>query len=194
MNECGDSLLVERPAPPDGGGSIPASPLQIVPVTRSQAQAFIGRHHRHNIPSISSVFNIGLECGGELIAVAMVGIPKARMLMDGKTLEITRTCVRDRIKNANSMLYGACVRAAAALGWDQLITYTLPSESGASLKAAGWKLDEGTFGGDVKAWQNSRNHRLAVDMFGHVRIPSGPKLRWRRVINKPTITIGFGEK
>lgn len=182
MTNCGDSSLVERPVPPDGGGSIPASPLQIVPVTRSQAQAFIARHHRHNIPSISSVFNVGLECAGELIGVAMVGLPKARFLMDGKTLEVTRTCVREGIANANSMLYGACVRAAAALGWSQLITYTLPSESGASLKAAGWKQDEGTFGGDVKAWQTARNPQVAVDMFGNVRIPAGPKLRWRRVI------------
>jgi hypothetical protein len=115
----------------------------------------------------------------------MVGVPKARHLMDGKTLEVTRTCIRDGIKDANSMLYGACARAAAALGWYQLITYTLPSESGSSLKAAGWKMDEGTFGGNVKQWQNSRNHRLAVDMFGHQRIPDGPKLRWRKIIRRP---------
>lgn len=155
--------------------------LKLVPIFRSDAQKFVARHHRHNIPSISSVFNVGLECNGELIGVAMVGLPKARTLMDGRTLEVTRTCVMDGVKNANSMLYGACARAAEALGWGQLITYTLPSESGVSLRAAGWERDEGEFGGKVAGWASDRNrHSVAVDMFGAQRIPDGPKIRWRR--------------
>jgi hypothetical protein len=154
---------------------------RIIPVFRSDAQKFVAKHHRHNIPSISSIFNIGLEKDGELVGVAMVGLPKARKLMDGETLEVTRTCVIEGIKNANSMLYGACARAAQALGWGQLITYTLPSESGASLRAAGWKQDDGTFGGNVAGWASERNrHSVAVDMFGSSRIPDGPKLRWRK--------------
>jgi hypothetical protein len=155
--------------------------LKLKPIFRKDAQSFIARHHRHNIPSISSIFNVGLEQDGELVGVAMVGLPKARKLMDGETLEVTRTCVSGEVKNANSMLYGACARAAAALGWGQLITYTLPSESGASLKAAGWVKDEGEYGGNVAGWQSERNrHNSAKDMFGAERIPDGPKLRWRK--------------
>lgn len=181
VETCGDSSLVERPVLPGEGGSIPTSPLQIVPVFRSEAQKFVARFHRHNIPSISSIFNIGLECDGELIGVAMVGLPKARKLMDGRTLEVTRTCVRDNVPNANSMLYGACARAARSLGWSELITYTLPSESGASLKAAGWKMDDGEYGGKVAGWSSERNrHNTATDMFGAARIPDGPKCRWRK--------------
>lgn len=176
-----DSSTVERPAQPGGDGSNPRSTLQLVPTFRKEAQRFIARHHRHNIPSISSVFNIGLERDGEIVGVAMVGLPKARKLMNGRTLEVTRVCIVDGIKNANSMLYAACARAARALGWSELITYTLPSESGASLKAAGWTLDEGEYGGNVAGWQTTRNsHNAATDMFGAARIPDGPKRRWRK--------------
>lgn len=166
-----------------------ARSLRLVPVFRKDVQKFIARHHRHNIPSISSIFNIGLEADGELIGVAMVGVPKARMLMNGRTLEVTRTCVRDVAKNVNSMLYGACARAAEALGWGELITYTLPSESGASLKASGWEMDEGEFGGKVAGWSSERNrHNSASDMFGAARIPDGPKLRWRKKLRSITLT------
>jgi hypothetical protein len=131
------------------------------------------------MPSISSIFNVGLEYEGKLVGVAMVGLPKARKLMNGHTLEVTRTCVIDGIRNANSMLYGACARAARALGWLELITYTLPSESGASLKAAGWKLDDGKFGGNIAQWANHHRNR-PPDLFGARKIPDGPKCRWRK--------------
>ncbi|SLB33401.1 XF1762 family protein [Mycobacteroides abscessus] len=39
-----------------------------------------------------------------------------------------------------SMLYGAAWRAAKAMGYRRLVTYTLASESGASLRAAGWRV------------------------------------------------------
>lgn len=42
-------------------------------------------------------------------------------------------------RNACSMLYGAAWRASRALGYRRCTTYTLLSESGASLRAAGWK-------------------------------------------------------
>jgi len=41
---------------------------------------------------------------------------------------------------ANSMLYAACWRAAKALGYLRLITYTQDGEPGTSLRAAGWRV------------------------------------------------------
>jgi hypothetical protein len=38
------------------------------------------------------------------------------------------------------MLYGAAWRAAKALGYRRLITYTQAGESGVSLTAAGWRI------------------------------------------------------
>jgi hypothetical protein len=126
------------------------------------------------------VFNLGLAEDGALVGVAMVGLPKARLLMDGLTLEVTRTCIKGHVPNGNSMLYGACARAAQALGWKRLVTYTLPEESGVSLRAAGWTLDTLTAGGSVKGWVNHGTGRGEVDMFGHRRIVDGPKLRWSK--------------
>jgi hypothetical protein len=164
-----------RPLP----ASVPEyMPLAIVPVFQHQAKAFIAQHHRHNAPSLSSIFNVGLECDGKLVGVAMVGLPKARMSNDGRTLEVTRVCVLDDVPNGNSMLYGACARTAKALGWARLLTYTLPTESGASLKASGWKLDDGLHGGGD--WTRCRSEKTATDLFGSGRHDAGPKRRWRK--------------
>jgi hypothetical protein len=38
------------------------------------------------------------------------------------------------------MLYGASWRIAKAMGYRKLITYSLPEEGGASLRASGWQL------------------------------------------------------
>ena len=72
-----------------------------------------------------------------MVGVAVAGRPVARILDDGLTLEVTRTCT-DGTRNANSMLYGAIVRAATAMGYARCITYTQHGESGASLRGAGW--------------------------------------------------------
>jgi hypothetical protein len=67
----------------------------------------------------------------------MVGRPIARAFDDGLTAEVNRTCT-DGFPNANSALYGACWRVAAAMGYRRLVTYTQAGETGASLTAAGW--------------------------------------------------------
>jgi hypothetical protein len=155
--------------------------LRIVPVFQKEAKRFINRHHRHNVPSLTAIFCIGIANSenDELVGVAMVGLPKARMLAGGKTLEVTRACT-DGTRNANSMLYGACARAAKALGWERLVTYTLTTESGASLKAAGWKADEEPRMSDIDKWATRKKAagRGTVDLFGNQRIPDGPKIRW----------------
>lgn len=100
--------------------------------------------------------------------MAIVGNPNARMLLDDYTAEVTRLCVLDGYPNACSMLYAACWRAARALGYRRLGTYTLPEEGGASLRAAGWRLVGEAGGG---SWD--RRQRPRVD-----RHPTQGKLRW----------------
>jgi hypothetical protein len=86
------------------------------------------------------VFQLGVaDDHDRLVGVAIVGRPVARHYDDGKTLEVNRTAT-DGTKNANSMLYGAAWRAAKALGYDRLITYTQDGETGASLRGAGWQI------------------------------------------------------
>jgi len=82
---------------------------------------------------------VGASLNGNVVGVAMVGRPVARNLQDGWTAEVIRLCVLDGVKNGCSFLYGACWRAARALGYRRLYTYTLPEEGGGSLRAAGWK-------------------------------------------------------
>lgn len=119
--------------------------LSLCPISFDEACEFVRRFHRHHKPPVGHKFSIGVaEWSPEVpcsrvVGVAMVGRPVARYLDDGLTLEVNRTCT-DGTENANSMLYAAAWRAAKALGYRKLITYTLASESGSSLRASGWRV------------------------------------------------------
>jgi hypothetical protein len=114
--------------------------LRLVPVKFSDAAAFVGMHHRHHKPPIGHKFSIGVANDDDvLVGVATVGRPVARHMDDGMTLEVNRSAT-DGTPNANSMLYGAAARAAFALGYRRLITYTQAGESGSSLRAAAWRV------------------------------------------------------
>jgi hypothetical protein len=114
--------------------------LHLVPITLAQANEHVLAWHRHNAPVVGHKFSVGAaDEEGILRAVAIVGRPVSRVLDDGQTLEVNRVA-SDGARNANSMLYGACARAAFALGYTRLITYTQAVESGSSLRAAGWKV------------------------------------------------------
>lgn len=115
------------------------SDLRIVPVGFADACGFIVEHHRHHRPPVGMKFCLGVASGQTLVGVAIVGRPVARHYDNGKTLEVNRTAT-DGTHNANSMLYGAAWRAAKALGYDRLITYTQEGETGSSLRAAGWRV------------------------------------------------------
>ena len=121
--------------------------IYVQPVTQAAAKAFVASHHRHHAPPLGSIFQVGIgDMDRTLVGVAIVGRPVARRLDDGATLEVTRVCVLPGVSNGCSMLYGACARAAEALGYARIITYTLPSEGGASLRASGW-IEDGEAGG-----------------------------------------------
>lgn len=115
------------------------SGLYLVPVTFADACAFVDAWHRHHGPPRGHKFSIGVATDTTLVGVAMAGRPVARHYDDGLTLEVNRTAT-DGTRNANSMLYAAAWRATQALGYQRLITYTQDGESGASLRAAGWRI------------------------------------------------------
>lgn len=118
-----------------------ASLLTIVPVTFEQACEFVADYHRHLPPPPGHKFSAGVvRVASETLAgVVIVGRPVARHFDDGQTLEVLRTAT-DGTRNACSALYATAWRAAQALGYTRLITYTQPGsgENGASLRAAGW--------------------------------------------------------
>lgn len=113
--------------------------LRLVPVSLAEANDFVAMWHRHHPPVPGHKYSIGVcDDDNVLRGVAIVGRPVARHYDDGQTLEVNRTAT-DGTPNANSMLYGAAARAAFALGYRRLITYTQQGETGSSLKGAGWK-------------------------------------------------------
>lgn len=112
--------------------------LRLVPVTFRTACGFVFAYHRHNAAPRGHKFSIGLQDGDRLVGVVMCGRPIARAFDDGFTLEVSRTCT-DGTYNANSMLYGAAWRAGKAMGYRRCVTYTQADETGASLRAVGWR-------------------------------------------------------
>ena len=150
---------VRAPAPKRADGRAPL--LRVVPCDLKTANEFVRKLHRHSRPVVGHKFAVGVEActrsaEGEawtLVGVAIVGRPVAPRLDNGKAAEVTRLCT-DGTRNACSMLYGAARRAARALGHEPIYTYTLPDEGGASLRAAGFRLDKEDAGGSAAMWHN----------------------------------------
>lgn len=152
--------------------------LELRPITLQEARRFVATHHRHNGPPLSWNWGVGLARGEELVGVAMAGRPVSRHLDDGRTVEVLRTCtLGDR--NANSRLYAAVCRAAAAMGYRRAVTYTLESESGASLRAAGF---EPVYTTRDQVWARGTRPRQAVSLWGEPTTPEGRKVRWERAL------------
>ena len=154
-------------ATPERPGPRQAAMLELQPITFAEARAFVKRYHRHHRPPVGHKFSIAANDGEKVVGVAIVGRPVARNADDGYTAEVTRLCT-DGAKNACSMLYAACWRAARAMGYRRLITYLLNSESGGSVAAAGWREVHKTSGG---SW--SRSARPRVD-----KHPTEAKTLW----------------
>ena len=144
-------------------------PLSITPIDFAEANAFVEKFHRHHKPMQGCKFCVAVSSGDKVVGVAIVGRPVARLLDDGWTLEVNRCCT-DGTKNACSMLYSAAWRAAKALGYMRLITYTLPEEGGASLRASNWRCLGLRGGGN---WNVKSRPRIDTD-----ELLRGQKLLW----------------
>lgn len=142
-------------------------PLRVVPCTQRQAKAYVAEHHRHHKPPQGGLFALAAMDDDRLCGVVIVGRPVARGLDDGLTAEVTRLCT-DGTRNACSILYARARRAAGALGYRKVITYTLPEEGGASLRASGWECAGPAGGGSWSAPSRPRNDTHPIQ----------EKLRW----------------
>ena len=140
--------------------------VKIIPITLKEANTYVTENHRHHKAVVGCKFCIGLQDGEHLIGVAICGRPVSRYYDNGFTLEINQLCT-DGTRNACSKLYGACIRIAVAMGYERIITYTLQSENGASLKASNF-ICEGIAGGEH--WTGNRNRNTEA--------PAEMKIRW----------------
>ena len=148
------------------------SKLKIVPLSLREANDFVEAFHRHNgrTSRDGGKFAIGCSFGGELVGVAIVGRPIARLLNDSFTAEVLRTCTRPEApKGSISFLYSACRRIWAAMGGLKIITYTLRTESGSSLRGAGWKIAALV---EPKEWDRPNRARRWQPIYGQ------QKFRW----------------
>lgn len=142
--------------------------LHVVPITLREANAFVATHHRHHGPTRGCLFCVGASDGEQIVGVAVVGRPVSRALQASDYVaEVTRLATTGE-RNACSLLYSAAWRACRAIGYRKLVTYTLPEEGGASLRAAGWRCVGEAGGG---SW--NRVSRPRVDT-----APMQTKLRW----------------
>ncbi len=143
--------------------------IEATPIELKNANAFVSTLHRHHDPVHRDKFRVGASINGKLVGVVQVARPVARMLDDGQTLEVVRLCT-DGSENVCSFLYSRAARIAKEMGYSKIITYILSSESGASLRAAGWSKEAKTSGG---AWTRPSRPRTTT-------APTVPKKRYAK--------------
>lgn len=155
--------------------------MTIVPVEFSEACLFVEKHHRHHKPPTGHKFSIAVSDEHDRIrGIAIVGRPVSRMRDDGWTLEVLRLAT-DGFPNACSMLYARCAKIAYGMGYRRIGTYILETESGTSLRAAGWKLIKPSRGG---SWSRSARPRINDQ-------PLIPKLLWEAPSQNGSIGTTF---
>jgi hypothetical protein len=145
--------------------------LEAVPIELKQANDFVASMHRHHDPVHRDKWRVGAMMDGKLVGVIQVARPVSRMLDDGKTVEVVRLCT-DGSKDVCSFLYSRAARIAREMGYTKIITYILCTESGDSLKAAGWIKEGDTRGGSLD--RPSRRRTTTA--------PTIQKVRWARYL------------
>lgn len=144
--------------------------LKVFPLTLGQANELVAKLHRHHKPVVGHRFSIGVKLGDVICGAAIVGRPTGRKNPQYDWAEITRL-VTDGTKNACSILYAACARIAKEMGFVRIQTFILGSETGVSLKAAGWVFDQNSSGGD---WNVPSRGGRRTDQ------PQEAKQRWKK--------------
>jgi len=160
--------------------------MKIMPCELKDANAFIAKHHRHHKPVVGHRFSIaavqsevrdvipaGPYLCEDVVGVAIIGRPVARMTDQRLVVEVTRLCT-DGTKNACSLLYAAAARVAREIGYKSIQTFILESEPGTSLIASGWKMIGISPGGD---WNVPSRGGRRTDQ------PMEKKAKWQKILN-----------
>lgn len=147
--------------------------IDVVPCTLPTANRFVSKWHRHHaaLPGGFAWFCVMAVADGTVRGVAIAGRPSNRNNDDGQTIEVLRVA-SDGTPNVCSALLGACARAAKAIGARRIITYTLTSETGSSLRGAGWICECSDTG---RSWWTHAGTRTPAVQREHM---SQSKARW----------------
>jgi len=146
--------------------------MRIVPVTFPVANECVRMWHRHHapLPGGFAWYCLAAVHDGGIVAAAICGRPTNRNNDDLQTVEVIRLA-SDGTRNACSALLGACARVAREMGAARIITYTLDSETGSSLRAAGWNLDKA----GITSWWTHAGSRTPAVKREHMK---EGKVRW----------------
>lgn len=150
--------------------------LKVVPLSLKQANEFVTKHHRHNKRCAGHKFSLGAMFQDHLVGVVIVGRPVARKLDKDLTLEISRNCVLDEApKGTCSFLYAKAIKVWQSMGGKKIITYTVESESGASLRAVNFEntATSRRFPKHHKGWRTRDNRE-------HQDVQLQLRLRWEK--------------
>lgn len=182
------ALFEHEPSPAEVTRRLPIPPgagLRLAPCTMRAANQVIACWHRHSTPIEQKVLlAVRAVVGADTVGVAILGFPVSRVLDDGLAVEVRRVCVMDHApRNACSLLYGACCRAATAIGYHVAYTYTTSDEDAASVRASGFRLDGQR---SASAWDTPSRRR---DPAHHAL---ADRVRWRRDLVKTAALPGTG--
>jgi hypothetical protein len=162
--------------------------LYIKPITIKNANEFINVNHRHHRPTTRNSGRWALAAheveNDKMVGVAIAGNPVSATYMDGMTIELTRICVLETApKGTCSFLISRCCSVWKMMGGTKVITYTLASESGASLRGAGWSLAATVY--PHKRWENkSKNDGIIRES---LEIYSLKKYRWEMKVEEAVV-------
>ena len=150
------------------------------PITVKAARQWCRAVHRH-LPEVQGGLFAASVCNDDgLVAVGIAGNP-ARVWQGTGRIVISRVAALSELEHvgnhaapACTMIYGSLCRAARALGYREAWSYTLPGESGASLRAAGFRYMGETSGGE---WDREGRPREKP-------VNASKKGRWMRVLRE----------
>lgn len=150
----------------------PTAALRVRPTTLREARRFVDAVHSHLDRPQGGIVSVGVDVDGVLVCVAILGRANARLIANGTGVapvaEVTRVASDGTTPHAASKALGAITRAALALGWRRLVSYTLLGEAGTIYRACGWYPTAVSSGGEHD--RPSRRRRAAQQ--------PGPKVRW----------------
>ena len=147
--------------------------LTCIPLTLKEANAFVKEHHRHSKLCRGHRFSLGAVYQDELVGAAIIGRAINRYLDNRFTAEILRNCVLEKApKGTCSFLYSRAMKVWQSQGGKKIVTYTLETEPGSSLKAVNFNAaaKTGFFKG---GWQNRNNRREYTPI---------KKIRWEKFL------------
>jgi hypothetical protein len=154
--------------------------MRVRPIELRDANDFVATQHRHHKPVVGHRFSLAAFDGDRLCGVCVIGRPVSRHYNPLRVVEVTRLCT-DGTHNACSILYGAAARAAKAMGYDRIQTYTLPEEGGASLRATGWTCEGEQ---ESRPWVYYEPQQTLPGFPNRRRDqPMGNKVRWSRSLD-----------